>query len=623
MNSMIEETLGIDPECSNPEPDEEPVSLHHPFRLPITYLPSSDLHELSTIVSDDLELVNTKSKRSIYEELFRPSNQFGTNMISEWEKHFTSNTTYLSETQCVIGESELEDGCEDTDTVQDYESMMEIWDDIKGNRPHFIEKYCYIEWDTLKSLNRSSSFMQIISIINMMSPAISLLIPFIFLIFPFVILKMRGISISVTVYLDVLKDIAKHHFIGKTILTLSAITPEKIIYLVMCLGMYCYQIYMNIIACKRFYNNVGKVSLNLYNMKGYITRVIRHMNTYIVKHKSKSTYTEFCKDIQTHIDTLHHIMGLLEPHTNPEFALSTIGNVGYLLKSYYELHSNYQYEQALRYSFGFEGYLDNIRGVRYHMNQGRISNAKFSDEDACKFKDQCYPFHTEMENCVKNTCNLNKKIIITGPNASGKTTMLKMTTINVIFSQQIGCGYYKSCVINPYTHIHSYLNIPDTSERDSLFQAESRRCKDIIDIIVANKHENGCRHYGIFDELYSGTNPLEATKAGYAFLKYLSKYPNVDFILTTHYTQICSKLRKNENIQSYKMDVIEKQDGGLEYSYKMKKGVSKIQGAINILQDMDYPSEIIEDVKNYTNKTTTVYGANIRKVSDELASENK
>jgi len=169
-------------------------------------------------------------------------------------------------------------------------------------------------------------------------------------------------------------------------------------------------------------------------------------------------------------------------------------------------------------------------------------------------------------------------------------------------------------VINPYTHIHSYLNIPDTSERDSLFQAESRRCKDIIDIIIANKHENGCRHYGIFDELYSGTNPLEATKAGYAFLKYLSKYPNVDFILTTHYTQICAKLGKNENIQSYKMDVIENNDGGLEYSYKIKKGVSKIQGAINILQDMDYPSEIIEDVKNY--------GVSTRKVS-VLASENK
>ena len=33
----------------------------------------------------------------------------------------------------------------------------------------------------------------------------------------------------------------------------------------------------------------------------------------------------------------------------------------------------------------------------------------------------------------------------------------------------------------------------------------------------------------------SGTNPIEAKKAGYAFLSYLSKYNNVDFILTTYY----------------------------------------------------------------------------------------
>ena len=118
-----------------------------------------------------------------------------------------------------------------------------------------------------------------------------------------------------------------------------------------------------------------------------------------------------------------------------------------------------------------------------------------------------------------------KNIIISSPNAGGKTTMIKTTTINVIFSQQLGCGFYKSCVLKPYTHIHSYLNIPDTSGRDSLFQAESRRCKEIIDIINGTNIET-TRHFCIFDELYSGTNPKEATKSAYAFLLYLSKFKN-------------------------------------------------------------------------------------------------
>ena len=37
-----------------------------------------------------------------------------------------------------------------------------------------------------------------------------------------------------------------------------------------------------------------------------------------------------------------------------------------------------------------------------------------------------------------------------------------------------------------YDKIHCYLNIPDTSNRDSLFQAEARRCKEIIDALSAS-----------------------------------------------------------------------------------------------------------------------------------------
>ncbi|NBW04294.1 MAG: hypothetical protein EBR87_11420, partial [Cytophagia bacterium] len=149
------------------------------------------------------------------------------------------------------------------------------------------------------------------------------------------------------------------------------------------------------------------------------------------------------------------------------------------------------------------------------------------------------------ENPVTNKCKFDKNMVVTGVNASGKTTFLKSTTINIIFTQQVGCGFYKSCKLNPYTHIHSYLNIPDTSGRDSLFQAESRRCKEIIDIIYKYQDPTKYRHFCIFDELYSGTNPHDATKSAYAFLLYLSKYNNVNFILTTHYVGLCKKLKKS------------------------------------------------------------------------------
>ena len=73
---------------------------------------------------------------------------------------------------------------------------------------------------------------------------------------------------------------------------------------------------------------------------------------------------------------------------------------------------------------------------------------------------------------------------------------------------------------------------------------------EILTIIVKGRKSNA-----IFDELYSGTNPDEATKAGIAFLKYLENYKHVDFILTTHYLNVCKNFSNSKHTTNYKMDV--------------------------------------------------------------------
>ena len=123
-----------------------------------------------------------------------------------------------------------------------------------------------------------------------------------------------------------------------------------------------------------------------------------------------------------------------------------------------------------------------------------------------KFKNVFYAPLAE-KGAVKNNFKLNKNVIITGPNAAGKTTLLKCIMLNVLFTQQVGRGFYDKALINPFDFIHCYLNIPDTSGRDSLFQAEARRCKNILSFIEMHKDK---KHFCIFDELYSGTNHYEA-----------------------------------------------------------------------------------------------------------------
>jgi DNA mismatch repair ATPase MutS len=135
------------------------------------------------------------------------------------------------------------------------------------------------------------------------------------------------------------------------------------------------------------------------------------------------------------------------------------------------------------------------------------------------------------------------------------------------------------------------LNIPDTSGRDSLFQAEARRCREVLTEV-----EDGARILCIFDELFSGTNPSEASASAYAFLKYLAGLPNVTFLLTTHFLDVCTKL--DAQVQNAHMTT--RNDGGeLTYEYKFKMGISRIKGGLKVLKDLNYPSSILDCAQNF------------------------
>jgi DNA mismatch repair ATPase MutS len=274
---------------------------------------------------------------------------------------------------------------------------------------------------------------------------------------------------------------------------------------------------------------------------------------------------------------------------------------------------------------GFQGYIEILESLHEKTKRSVINKAEYHSDikinienvdisgneseekiNDCVIKNQYYPLHMYESDCVKNDVILDSCSIITGPNASGKTTYLKSTAINVILSQQIGFGFYDSCLMYPYSNIHSYLNIPDTSGRDSLFQSESRRCKTILDSI--RKSDVSDRHFCIFDELYSGTNPNEATKSAHGFIEYIRRYENVDLFLTTHYVSICDKLIKDKNKKDVNklMMVVNTEDGVYTPKYKITEGVSKIEGAIEILKEMDYPQEIIDSIKESVDENESV-----------------
>lgn len=565
------------------------------FKLPIEFLPSETIFKLNNNVASDLEMISPPiedisgqitNSNTMYNYLLKPQNKFAITIIPEWSKYFTNNIDFLKQSQGVIQNIDYILSDQDTLNCDDF---LDFWKDCKQDNINFMERYSFIEWDIARYLNESSGFLQMLSFINMASPVISFFIPIFFLIFPFIILKLQGIPIDVTTYFTTLKNIAKNHFIGIILRNTENISWSSMFYIIATAGLYFLQIYQNYRSCIRFYNNLSRINNHIHNLKQYLSFSIDKMNLFIEFNSQYHTYSEFCKQTQFQCDNLKELLAEIETIQPFKPTFSKLTEIGYLLKSFYKLHMNDFYENALRYSVGFNGFLFNLKGIRTNILLKHINNASFTN-DTTSINGMYYPALID-EKYIKNDCSFRKNIIITGPNASGKTTILKSTSINIIFSQQFGVGFYDSCSINPYTHIHSYLNIPDTSGRDSLFQAESRRCKEIIDII--DKSSNDDRHLCIFDELYSGTNPDEATKSAYALLLYLSENKNVDFALTTHYHKLCKKIKKKHNMANYMMDVITNQDNITDYTFTLRKGISNIKGGVTILEEMKYPRSIL------------------------------
>jgi hypothetical protein len=561
------------------------------FKLPICY--NKNKVELSENIINDLELVETvdPSCNPIYKFCFDNDNDVSKKLNEQIVKYYTTDTNFLKDNQILLQQYKPL-GVKYTDYSTNYKKIVDIWNELKIDAG-FKERYYFIEWELLEFLNRSEWFLQFMSIYNLMSPVISLIVPIIILIIPFFVIKMKGLQITINEYIDVLKIVANQNAIGKLfVVNFNEISAQEKIYIFISAAFYLFSIYQNFMVCVRFNNNMKNIHSHFNEIKIYLQHTISSMENYLKYTQTLSTHTEFNTSVKEKLDILKQIQNKIITITEYNmFNISKIKEIGYVFKCFYELHTDKIYDDTIMYSLGFNGYIDCINGLQKNILERKINYASFINNSKKSVFENSYYACLKDLNPTKNTIKLKKNIIITGPNASGKTTILKSTMINILMTQQFGCGFYDSANLKPFKYLHCYLNIPDTSGRDSLFQAEARRCKEILDIIDSNDKDE---HFCAFDELYSGTNPEEAEQSATAFMKYLTKHKNVSCILTTHFMKVCKRLQKNKSIINYKM-LTEKDGDKLIYKYILAEGISNIKGGIIVLKQMNYPKEIIDN----------------------------
>ena len=575
--------------------DINPDNINIAFKIPICY--NEKVQKLNKNVITDLELVNSidNSEPPIYETVFKPSNNTSSQVITQISQYYTTDIDYLKETQQLtknINSEEL-NTIHNTYNFSDFDinDTVTLWKEIKGETG-FCSKYLYVDWTFAKEINNNSQFLQLMGLYNIISPILSLCLPILVLIIPFFIIKFKNINLGFKEYIEILKTLISNHAIFKIFTQFHEVDNGQKIYLILSSTLYLFSIYQNILVCIRFYSNMQKIHNYLFKFKKYLEYTLSVMDYYSYKCDKLTKYNDFNLVLKQNNNVLVSLYNDLCKITPFTLSLSKITEIGHIMSNFYKIYDNQQYHNSILYSFGFNGYFNILSHIGTNINENKLVKTTFTTKGKPTFKKMYYPkfINNETSTIIKNDCNLNKNIIITGPNASGKTTTIKSTLINIILSQQIGYGCFESLKLKPYDKIHCYLNIPDTSGRDSLFQAEARRCKEILDCI--NEQTNKT-HFCIFDELYSGTNPDEAINSANAFMDYIVKNKNVTCILTTHYIKLCKKLSKNKMIKNYNMKTIKTNDN-FEYTYELIEGISKIKGGLQVLHDMKYPKEILD-----------------------------
>jgi hypothetical protein len=413
---------------------------------------------------------------------------------------------------------------------------------------------------------------------------------------PFFMMRMSNIPISMNTYIDHLKKI-----ISKRGFNING-GSETNFYLLLSVMMYVLQIYHNTMACIKFHKTVTTLQYEMNIVCSYLKDTTNRMRRFEECISTISSYSEFRDDIHYNLEVLSKFENELLNISSVEsksISIYDLSEIGKKLKTFYSLHNDIHLWESISYSIHFNGYINNMLVLNKKINGSALAHCKFTSKPSKITKG--YFIGTVNDRIRGNNTKLSHNIVITGPNASGKTTIMKGILFNHILSQQVGCGCYKKASLSIYDNFHSYMNIPDSSGRDSLFQAEARRCNDIIKSIENQKGTHLC----IFDELYSGTNPTDAVSSAMAFIGFLDKTPEMRFILTTHYTELCNYIKDIENSDNYHMDVCKTGDD-IRFSYKILKGISKITGGLNVLKQMNYPDEILNDVIKYSGNKDVV-----------------
>ena len=197
-------------------------------------------------------------------------------------------------------------------------------------------------------------------------------------------------------------------------------------------------------------------------------------------------------------------------------------------------------------------------------------------------------YHPLIEEAVANSITAKGGILVTGSNASGKSTFLKNIALNSILAQSLNtctCSSYKA----PFLKVMTSMALrDDLSGGESYFIVEIKSLKRIAD--ECQKQEP---LLCIIDEVLRGTNTIERIAASSRILRAINKEWVVSFA-ATHDIELSYILEGIYENYHFEEEIRGKE---VVFNYLLQKGRAKTRNAIKLLEVLGYDKTIVEDAR--------------------------
>ena len=197
------------------------------------------------------------------------------------------------------------------------------------------------------------------------------------------------------------------------------------------------------------------------------------------------------------------------------------------------------------------------------------------------------------EQYISNDVYLDREkqqiIIITGPNMSGKSALLRQTALIVLLAQ-IGCFVPASSarigmVDKIFTRVGASDNI---SSGESTFMVEMNETASIL-----NNISN--RSLVLLDEIGRGTSTYDGISIAWAITEYLHEHPQckAKVLFATHYHELIEMEASFKRIKNYHVSVKEMNDKVI-FLRKLKKGGSAHSFGIHVAAMAGMPRKVVD-----------------------------